>query len=299
MDEEKLLIWTNDQTARDDEEDFVKDEWINEVRAQLGLCDSNDTWVPDDLVSDVKEAAIDAAVNEAVGNHETTIDFMEAYRSYARPEQIEKHIEEDYADQLDAVVKEHVNDWLGDEQRNLSGIDTHKFTVLIDTPGDGYTFMDQYSGRNSVGPMNNAGELIKELRKLMDGETVKLSVKNGELTVSESVGYVGEMEDHTVKLVEKDFVNALEDLTGDELDDLLGGEGFAPGTTFEDMVVVLAERDDKTFDVASAIGEVYGWESSEERNACESLDEMMSAKSEEASLGGDDVREAAPENGER
>ena len=299
MEDRSQLIWTNDQTFRDDEEDYIKGSWINEVRGRLGLCESNDVPLPDGLLEDVKEAAIDAAVNDAVGNHETTIDFMEAYRSYAQPEQIEQHIDQDYSVELGERVEEHVQDWLGDEKRNLSDIDTHRYIALLDTPGDGYTFMDQYSGRMSVGATNDAGELIDELQKLMDGETVKLSVKNGELTVSESVGYVGEMEDHTVKLVEKDFVNDLESLTGEELDDLLGGEGFPPGTMFEDMVVTLAEREGKTLDVASAIGEVYGWESPEGRDACESLDEMMSAKSEEAELSDGTVPEAAPETGER
>lgn len=62
MGKDKHVIWTNDSSTRESEEKYIKGDWINEVRAKLGLGDSNETWVPSSLVDAVKEAAIDAAI---------------------------------------------------------------------------------------------------------------------------------------------------------------------------------------------------------------------------------------------
>lgn len=101
MGKDKHVIWTNDSSTRESEEKYIKGDWINEVRAKLGLGDSNETWVPSSLVDAVKEAAIDAAIEKAVGRDEETINFIEAYRDFAQEENIEEIIDERFYDELD------------------------------------------------------------------------------------------------------------------------------------------------------------------------------------------------------
>lgn len=111
MGKDKHVIWTNDSSTRESEEKYIKGDWINEVRAKLGLGDSNETWVPSSLVDAVKEAAIDAAIEKAVGRDEETINFIEAYRDFAQEENIEEIIDERFYDELDERVYEDNSDW--------------------------------------------------------------------------------------------------------------------------------------------------------------------------------------------
>lgn len=62
MEKDKHVIWNNDSLAHDGYEEGIKEDWIQEVQAKLGLCESNDYWVPSGLVDAVKEAAIDDAI---------------------------------------------------------------------------------------------------------------------------------------------------------------------------------------------------------------------------------------------
>lgn len=132
----------------------------------------------------------------------------------------------------------------------------------------------------------DAGDLIEALYEKMYGKTVELSIKDGDLVVSESVGYIREMEDHIVKLVDTDFVNEIENLSGEEVDKLYGESGFGKNTALEDVIVALAEEQDRLQDVASEICDVYGWkvDSKESQEVVESLDEICDAKSAEAEL---------------
>lgn len=125
MEKDKHVIWTNDSSTRESEEKYIKGDWINEVRAKLGLGDSNETWVPSSLVDAVKEAAIDAAIEKAVGRDEETINFIEAYRDFAQEENIEEIIDERFYDELDERVYEDNSDWRDCEVANLFGIDIY------------------------------------------------------------------------------------------------------------------------------------------------------------------------------
>lgn len=284
MGKDKHVIWTNDSSTRESEEKYIKGDWINEVRAKLGLGDSNETWVPSSLVGAVKEAAIDAAIEKAVGRDEKTINFVEAYREFAQKENIENIIDERFYDELDERVYEDNSDWRDCEVANLSGIDIHKSIPLIKDGDDGYCFLDEYKPYQIIGAINDAGDLIEALYKKMNGDTIELSIKDGELTVSESVGYVGAMEDHIVKLVDANFVNEIENLSGDEVDKLYSENGFSTKTAISDVIVALAEKQGHLQDIVPAICEVYGWAvgNAESQEAGESLDEICDAKSAEA-----------------
>lgn len=242
MGKDKHVIWTNDSSTRESEEKYIKGDWIDEVRAKLGLGDSNEIWVPSSLVDAVKEAAIDAAIEKAVGRDEETINFVQAYRDFADDENIEEIIDERFYDELDERVYEDNSDWRDCEVANLSGIDIYKSIPLIKDGDDGYRFLDEYNPYQIIGAINDAGDLIEALYKKMNGDTIELSVKDGELTVSESVGYVGAMEDHIVKLVDANFVNAIENLSGDQVDKLYSENGFSTKTAISDVIVTLAEK---------------------------------------------------------
>lgn len=286
MEQDKHVIWTNDSSTREANEKYFKDDWINEVRAKLGLCKPNDYWVPSGLVDAVKEAAIDKAIEKAVGRDEETINFVEAYREFAKEENIAAIINERFHDELDERVYEDNSDWRDCEVANLSGIDICKSIPLIKDGDDGYCFLDEYKPYQIIEAINNAGDLIEALYEKMNGDTVEFSVKGGELTVSESVGYIGAMEDHIVKLVDTDFVNEIKSLDGKELDRLYNDNGFAKNTALADVIVTLAEKQGRTQDVASEICEVYGWNigSKESQETGESLDEICDAKNAEAEL---------------
>lgn len=118
----------------------------------------------------------------------------------------------------------------------------------------------------------------------MGGDAIELSVKGGELVASESVGYAGEMEDHIVKLVDKDFVKEIERLFGDGPDKFLRDNGFDKNAVFDDVIVALAEKQGCLQDIVPAICEVYGWPvgDGQSQEAGESLDEICDAKSAEA-----------------
>lgn len=118
----------------------------------------------------------------------------------------------------------------------------------------------------------------------MDGDTIELSVKGGELVASESIGYVGDMEDHIVKLVDKDFVNEIERLFNDGPDKFLQDNGFDKNAVLDDVIVTLAEKQGCLHDIVPAICEVYGWPVGDKasQEAGESLDEICDAKSAEA-----------------
>ena len=131
----------------------------------------------------------------------------------------------------------------------------------------------------------------------MSGDTIELSVKGGELVSSEPTGYAGEMEDHTVKLVNKDFVNKIESLDGKELDKFLLDNGFDKNNVLDDVVVALAEKQGHLQDIVPAICKVYGWKAGveESQEAVESLDEIYDAKSAEAEFGQEDHAEISGE----
>lgn len=285
MDKDKRVIWNNDSIGHDDQEECLKEDWIGEVQAALGLCESNDIWVPSSLVDAVKEAAIDDAIANAMENHEETINFVQAYRGFADEENIGAIIDEQFEDDLAEQADINVRDWLGDEIGNLSGIDVHGSIPFI-KDDDGYCFLEGYRLYSSCDPIYNAGDLLQALYRKMDGDTIELSVKGGELVASESIGYVGEMEDHIVKLVDKDFVNEIERLFNDGPDKFLRDNGFDKNAVLDDVIVALAEKQGCLQDIGSAICEVYGWPVSDEasQEAGESLDEICDAKSAEAEL---------------
>lgn len=258
MEKDKHVIWNNDSLAHDGYEEGVKEDWIQDVQAKLGLCESNDYWVPSGLVDAVKEAAIDDAIAKAMENHEETINFVQAYRDFADEENIGAIIDEQFEDDLAEQADMNVRDWLEDEMRNLSHIDVRDAIPFI-RDDDGYCVLDGYRNYYPIGSIDNADNLLEALYRKMGGDTIELSVKGGELVASESVGYAGEMEDHIVKLVDKDFVNEIESLNGEELDKLYSDNGFNMNVALDDVIVTLAEKQGRAQGVASEICEVYGW----------------------------------------
>lgn len=280
----KNIIWTNDSPYRDAVEKYFKDDWINEVRAQFGLKASNESWIPSGLFHAVKEAALDSAIEKAVDRNEETINFVQAYRDFAQEENIGEIIDEQFGEQLAERVDEDISNWRGDEVRNLSDIDVSKSIRFIKDGGDGYCSLADYNRYRFREAIADAGDLIEALYEKMYGKTVELSIKGGDLVVSESVGYVGAMEDHIVKLVDANFVNEIENLSGDEVDKLYSENGFSTKTTISDVIVALAEKQGHLQDIVPAICEVYGWPvgNAESREAGESLDEICDAKNAEA-----------------
>lgn len=280
----KNIIWTNDSPNRDAVEKYFKDDWINEVRAQFGLEASNESWIPSGLFHAVKEAALDSAIEKAVDRNEETINFVQAYRDFAQEENIGEIIEEQFGEQLAERVDEDISNWRGDEVRNLSDIDVSKSIPFIKDGGDGYCSLADYNRYRFREAIADAGDLIEALYEKMYGKTVELSIKGGDLVVSESVGYVGAMEDHIVKLVDANFVNEIENLSGDEVDKLYSENGFSTKTAISDVIVALAEKQGHLQDIVPAICEVYGWPvgNAESQEAGESLDEICDAKSAEA-----------------
>ena len=103
------------------------------------------------------------------------------------------------------------------------------------------------------------------------------------MVASESVGYFGEMEDHIVKLVDKEFVNETERLVEGELEKFLQDNGFDKNAVLDDVIIALAEKQGHLQDIVPAICEVYGWPvgNAESQEAGESLDEICDAKSDE------------------
>lgn len=282
MEKDKHVIWNNDSIAHDGQEACIKEDWIGEVQAALGLCESNDISIPSGLIDAVKEAAIDDAIANAMENHEETINFVQAYRDFADEENIGAIIDDQFEDELAERADMNVKDWLGDEVGNLSYIDV-KGSIPFVKDDDGYCFLEGYRFHSSYDPIYNAGDLLEALYRKMDGDTIELSVKGGELVASESIGYFGEMEDHIVKLVDKDFVNELERLFNDGSDKFLRDNGFDKNAVLDDVIVALAEKQGYLQDIVPAICEVYGWpvgvEDSQE--ADESLEEICDAKSAE------------------
>lgn len=289
MGKDKHVIWNNDSLAHDGYEEGIKEDWIQEVQAKLGLCEPNDYWVPSGLVDAVKEAAIDDAIAKAMENHEETINFVQAYRDFANEENIGAIIDEQFEDDLTEQADMNVRDWLGDEARNLSHIDVHDAIPFI-KDDDGYCVLNYYRRYHPYDPIGNAGNLLETLYKKMGGDAIELSVKGGELVASESVGYVGEMEDHIVKLVDKDFVKEIEKLGDDELEKLYGDNGFNKNEVLDDVIVTLAEKQGHLQDIVPAICEVYGWPVGdvESQEAGESLDEICDAKSVEVEFDRED-----------
>lgn len=283
MEKDKHVIWNNDSIAHDGQEACIKEDWIYEVQAAFGLCESNDIPIPSGLLDAVKEAAIDDAVANAMENHEETIKFVEAYRDFADEENIEIIIDDQFEDELAERADMNVKDWLGDEVGNLSYIDV-KDSIPFVKDDDGYCFLEGYRLYSSCDPIYNAGDLLQALYRKMDGDTIELSVKGGELVASESIGYVGDMEDHIVKLVDKDFVKELERLGEEEFGKLLSDNGFDKNAVLDDVIVALAEKQGCLQDIVPAICEVYGWPVDNEKSqeVCESLDEICDAKSAEA-----------------
>ena len=282
MEKDKHVIWNNDAIAHDIHEECIKEDWIVEVQAALGLCESNDIPIPSGLVEAVKEAAIDDAIAKAMESHEETINFVEAYRDFADEENIGAIIDDRFEDELADRADMYVKDWLGDEVGNLSGIDVHGSISFV-KDDDGYCFLEGYRLYSSCDSIYNAGDLLEALYRKMDGDTIELSVKGGELVASESVGYFGEMEDHIVKLIDKDFINEIESLDGEELDRLYGDNGFDKNAVLDDVIVALAEKQGYLQNIVPAICEVYGWPvgNEESQEAGESLDEICDAKSAE------------------
>ena len=282
MEKDKHVIWNNDSLSHDGYEEGIKEDWIQEVQAKLGLCEPNDYWIPSGLVDAVKEAATDNAIAKAIDNHEETINFVQAYRDFANEENIGAIIDEQFEDDLAEKADINVRDWLGDEMRNLSHIDVRDAIPFI-RDDDGYCVLDGYRNYYPIGSIDNAGDLLEALYRRMSGDTIELSVKGGELVSSEPTGYVGEMDDHTVKLVDKDFVNEIESLDG-ELEKFLQDNGFDKNAVLDDVIVALAEKQGHLQDIVPAICEVYGWPvgDAESQEAGESLDEICDAKSAEA-----------------
>ena len=290
MEKDKHVIWNNDSIAHDGQEECIKEDWIGEVQAALGLCDSSDIPIPSGLVDAVKEAAIDDAIANAMENHEETINFIQAYRDFADEENIGAIIDDRFEDELAERADTSVKDWLGDEVGNLSYIDV-KGSIPFVKDDDGYCFLEGYRLYSSCDPIYNAGDLLEALYRKMDGDTIELSVKGGELVASESIGYVGDMEDHIVKLVDKDFVNEIDSLDGEELDKLYSDNGFDKNAVLDDVIVALAEKQGYLQDIVPAICEVYGWSvgNAESQEAGESLDEICDAKSAEAEFDCGDI----------
>lgn len=282
MEKDKHVIWNNDSLSHDGYEEGIKEDWIQEVQAKLVLCEPNDYWIPSGLVDAVKEAATDNAIAKAMENHEETINFVQAYRDFANEENIGAIIDEQFEDDLAEKADINVRDWLGDEMRNLSHIDVRDAIPFI-RDDDGYCVLDGYRNYYPIGSIDNAGDLLEALYRRMSGDTIELSVKGGELVSSEPTGYVGEMDDHTVKLVDKDFVNEIESLDG-ELEKFLQDNGFDKNAVLDDVIVALAEKQGHLQDIVPAICEVYGWPvgDAESQEAGESLDEICDAKSAEA-----------------
>lgn len=283
MDKDKHVIWNNDSIAHDGQEECIKEDWIYEVQAALGLCDSSDIPIPSGLVDAVKEAAIDDAIANAMENHEETINFVQAYRDFADEENIGAIIDDRFEDELAERADMNVKDWLGDEVGNLSYIDV-KGSIPFVKDDDGYCFLEGYRLNSSCDPIYSAGDLLEALYRKMDGDTIELSVKGGELVASESIGYVGDMEDHIVKLVDKDFANEIESLKTEELHKLYSDNGFSKNESLDDVIVALAEKQGYLQDIVPAICEVYGWPVGDKapQDAGESLDEICDAKSAEA-----------------
>lgn len=165
---------------------------------------------------------------------------------------------------------------------NLSYIDVNGSIPFV-KDDDGYCVLEGYRLYSSCDPIYNAGDLLEALYRKMDGDTIELSVKGGELVASESVGYFGEMDDHIVKLVDKDFVNETERLVEGELEKFLQDNGFDKNAVLDDVIVALAEKQGYLQDIVPAICEVYGWPvgNAESQEAGESLDEICDAKSDE------------------
>lgn len=289
MDKDKHVIWNNDTVAHDGQEECIKEDWIYEVQAKLGLCKPNDYWVPSGLVDAVKEAAIDDAIANAMENREETINFVQAYRDFANEENIGAIIDDQFEDDLAEQADINVRDWLEDEMRNLSHIDVRDAIPFI-RDDDGYCVLDGYRNYYPIGSIDNADDLLEALYRKMGGDTIELSVKGGELVASEYAGYFGEMEDHIVKLVDKDFVNEIESLSGDEVDKLYSENGFSTKTAISDVIVALAEKQGHLQDIVPEICEVYGWAvgNAESQEAGESLDKICDAKSAEAEFGHED-----------
>lgn len=289
MEKDRYVIWNNDSIAHDGQEECIKEDWIGEVQAAFGLCESNDIPIPSGLVDAVKEAAIDDAIANAMENHEETINFVEAYQDFADEENIGAIIDDRFEDELAERADTGVKNWLGDEVGNLSYIDVNGSTPFV-KDDDGYCVLEGYRLYSSCDPIYNAGDLLEALYRKMDGDTIELSVKDGELVASESIGYVGEMEDHIVKLVDKDFVNEIDSLDGEELDKLYSDNGFDKNAVLDDVIVALAEKQGCLQDIVPAICEVYGWPVGDKvsQGAGESLDEICDAKSAEAEFDHED-----------
>lgn len=289
MEKDNHVIWNNDSIAHDGQEACIKEDWIGEVQAALGLCESNDIPIPSGLVDVVKEAAIDEAIANAMENHEETINFVEAYRDFADEENIGAIIDDQFEDELAERADMNVRDWLEDEMRNLSHIDVRDAIPFI-RDDDGYCVLEGYRNYYPIGSIDNADDLLEALYRKMGGDTIELSVKGGELVASESIGYFGEMEDHIVKLVDKDFVNDIERLFNDGPDKFLQDNGFDKNAVLDDVIIALAEKQGCLQDIVPAICEVYGWPVGNEASleAGESLDEICNAKSAEAELGSED-----------
>lgn len=298
MDNDKHVIWNNDSIAHDDQEECIKEDWIGEVQAALGLCESNDIPIPSGLVDAVKEAAIDDAIANAMENHEETINFVEAYQDFADEENIGAIIDDQFEDELADRADMGVKNWLGDEVGNLSYIDV-KGSIPFVKDDDGYCFLEGYRLYSSCDPIYNAGDLLEALYRKMDGDTIELSVKDGELVASESIGYFGDMEDHIVKLVDKDFVNEIERLFNDGPDKFLRDNGFDKNAVLDDVIVALAEKQGCLQDIVPAICEVYGWPVGDEasQEVGESLDEICDAKSAEAEFEHEDCGVVLGEQG--
>lgn len=299
MEKDKHVIWNNDSLAHDSYEEGIKEEWSQEVQAKLGLCEPNDLQVPSGLVDAVKEAAIDDAIAQAMDDHEETINFVEAYREFANEENIGAIIDEQFEDDLAEQADINVRDWLDNEMRNLSHIDVRDAIPFI-RDDDGYCVLDGYRNYYPIGSIDNAGDLLEALYRKMSGDTIELSVKGGELVSSEPVGYFGEMEDHIVKLVDKDFVNEIERLVDGALEKFLQDNGFDKNAVLDDVIIALAEKQGHLQDVVPAICEVYGWPvgHAEPQEAGESLDEICDAKSAEAEFEHEDC-EGVPGEQER
>lgn len=296
MGKDKHVIWNNDSLAHDGYEEGIKEDWIQEVQAKLGLCEPNDYWVPSGLVDAVKEAAIDDAIAKAMENHEETINFVEAYREFANEENIGAIIDEQFEDDLAEQADINVRDWLGDEVRNLSHIDVHDAIPFI-KDDDGYCVLNYYRRYHPYDPIGNAGNLLETLYKKMGEDATELSVKGGEFVASEPNGFVGEMKDHIIKLVDKDFVNKIERLFDDGPDKFLQDNGFEKNAVLDDVVVALAEKQGHLQDIVPAICEVYGWSdgNAESQEVGESLDEICDAKSAEAEFDREDCAEISGE----
>lgn len=106
----KNIIWTNDSEYREGEEEYIKNEWIDKVRGELGLDGLNGYWIPLDLVDAVKQAAINDAIDKAIDNHEETINFVQAYRDFAQEENIGEIIGEQFGEQLTERADESISD---------------------------------------------------------------------------------------------------------------------------------------------------------------------------------------------